>query len=136
MFNLARLGADIVAAHPARVPGVLWTNEDRRKSALGELERGSLKPTLPFLKPSARHRIQHDLAAVFLTPAVAEVFPVVRFRDVAVVMLQHTDGSVYRIHLALDRPYEIERDGWGIELKTKAWVPGMCPLAWLRLHVA
>ena len=129
-FNLARFAAEVLAEPHTSLPS-------RLEVAKRDLERGYFKPTIMSLKPTERQRIQCELAQVFLTPACTAVFLKVRFLEPPIVMLQHADGSVYRVALRLDGdPYDIERDGWAIELKRAKWVPGMCPLAWLLIHTA
>jgi hypothetical protein len=135
-FNLARYAAEILAEHRATA-GPRVSLPSSSEVAKRDLERGYFKPTIMSLKPTGAQLRQVELARAFQTPVCTKVFPKVRYLEPHIVMLQHADGSIYRINLRLDGfSYDIERDGWAIELKRTAWVPGMCPLAWLLIHAA
>jgi hypothetical protein len=133
---MARYAAEILAEHRATA-GPRVSLPSPVEVAKRDLERGYFKPTIMNLKPTGTQLHQAELARAFLAPVCTTVFLKVRFLEPHIVMLQHSDGSVYRVNIRLDGfPYDIERDGWVIELKRDKWVPGMCPLAWLLIHAA
>jgi hypothetical protein len=134
-FNLARFAAEILAEGRAEgraeAPFVVT---DPHASVKREIDRGSFVPTYCLMPTASQHR-QYELAQRFLGVGSTHGFLKVRFEGVAVVLLQHLDGSIYRVYLRLDGPYDIERNGSPIMLKSDKWEHVMCPLEWLRLHL-
>lgn len=113
-----------------------WKPADYRADARRELARGTLAPKHWSPHLGEMQVKQLALAKEFLKLEPSKTFVKIRFLDTSVVMLEHPDGSIYRVHLCLDGAYAIQKDGIHIHLKHKLWESGMCPYKWLMLHVA